>query len=68
MKAEDFYGVRLVRARCRILDSPLAEEPVVAKRGMIGSVEDVDVCAELVVVEFKTGVLLCEPEELKPWA
>jgi hypothetical protein len=68
LKAADFQGVRFVLARRRIEDSPLARKPVVAKRGMMGSVEDVDTCAELVVVEFETGVLLCEPEELKPWA
>ena len=64
--AKDFHGVRWVRALRRIEDSPLTEEPSPAPRGTIGSVEDVDTLANLVVVEFKTGVLLCAPEEIKP--
>lgn len=65
-KIEHFIEVRWVKARRRIHDSPLAKEDATAPRGAIGSVEDIDRLNNIVVVEFESGVLLCDPDELEP--
>lgn len=66
--AKDFDGVRSVRARRRIHDSPLADEDATTPRGSVGTVEDVIELDGIVVVEFDSGVLPCSPDEIEPWS
>lgn len=59
------HGQR-VRALRRIEDCPAARRPAPVKRNTVGSIEDVDVCSELLVVDFGRGAILCAPEEVGP--
>lgn len=55
-----------VRASQDIQDNPLSKQDDGAKSDEIGSIQDIDTCAELVVVEFSNErILLCAPRELR---
>jgi len=59
-----WYTVRSVRAKRAIQDSPLARHDDSVQRGAIGSVEDI--ADDLVWVDFGSGVIPCEIDEIEP--
>lgn len=54
----------VVRARCSIPDHPLARIDGSARRGDLGSVDDIDTADGLWWVDFGRGAIACTPEEL----
>ena len=57
----------VVRAKTRIPDCPSSREDDSVPRGTVGSIEDYDSSAELLVVNFGGDrCLLVEPSEIEP--
>lgn len=55
-----------VRARQRILDSPLARNPDVVARGDLGRIESIDLDRETALVTFGDRTVVCVASELAP--
>ncbi|MFA7301945.1 MAG: hypothetical protein WC069_06565 [Candidatus Shapirobacteria bacterium] len=53
-----------VCAKRDIHDSPCSKVDGGAKRGEVGWIQDYDQCAELFFVDFGSGAIACEPDEL----
>lgn len=53
-----WLNVRRVRAVRRIEDCPAARHPASVRRGQVGTLEDIDFCADLLVVDFGEGAIL----------
>ena len=66
MTLEEIARYPKVRARRRILDSPLAREPDVVARGEVGHIESIDWDRETALVTFGDCTVVCDASELAP--
>lgn len=66
MMLEEARQGQSVEAVQDIHDCPLASLTAGARRGAVGTVEDIDSAAGYLLVDFGSGAIVCAPHEVMP--